>query len=98
MLIALRDLKHLPVETKSGQFLGKVSDCLIDPHSHAIMQYEVRNGHVRKERLLVSRDQVLEINLQKMIVDDAVVTELVRQSELKKLAKKVSPALTSNLK
>jgi sporulation protein YlmC with PRC-barrel domain len=96
MRLSFSHLKSLPVETKSGQYLGKVGDCLIDPSSHAVTQYEVRNGRVRQERLLVSRDQVLEISSQKIIVDDAVITELVRDKALKKLANKASPALTSN--
>lgn len=97
MLISFSDLKSLPVETKSGTYLGKVCDLVLEAQSGRVLQYEVKNGRLRASRLLIAHEQVLEITKTKVVVQDAVVTELAKEREMKKFAKRASPALTSKI-
>lgn len=96
MLISFVDLKSLPVETKSGTYLGKVGDLIINIETQAVRQYEVRSGRMRGKTYLISADAVLEISKDKMVVADATLTEIAQKEELKRLAKNASPALTSS--
>jgi uncharacterized protein YrrD len=64
-------LKHLPVQAKSGQALGKVAGIIFDPETHGILQYEVKQGTFGGV-LLVSISQVISISAECMVVDDAV--------------------------
>jgi len=65
------ELKKLKVETKSGVFLGKIKNVIIDTDSQIILQYEV--GNLFNREYLISQEQVLFIDNQKMIVDDSEV-------------------------
>lgn len=67
-------LKHLPVQTKSGQVLGKVTGIIFDPETHGILQYEVKQGTFGGV-LLISISQVVSISAERMIVDDASATQ-----------------------
>lgn len=70
MRMAWDQLKHLPVVTKSGQRLGKVSGLVFDPEGHSIVQYEVKASLPFGRTLLVAATQVLSITNQQMTVDD----------------------------
>lgn len=69
-------LLKLPVETKSGMRLGRVSGFEFDAESQAILRYRVRphglSARLLKKPLLVARGQVLSIDAEKMVVDDDV--------------------------
>jgi uncharacterized protein YrrD len=67
-------LKHLPVQTKSGQVLGKVAGIIFDPETHGILQYEVKQGTFRSV-LLISTSQVIGISAERMTVDDAAASQ-----------------------
>jgi sporulation protein YlmC with PRC-barrel domain len=71
-----KTLLRLPVETRSGARLGRVAGFEMDAASQAVLRYRVRPkglaaGMLGKP-LLVGREQVLSINAEKMVVDDAV--------------------------
>ncbi|MEK7546009.1 MAG: hypothetical protein AAB554_02930 [Patescibacteria group bacterium] len=71
-----KTLLKLPVETKSGVPLGRVAGFDFDVETHAILRYRVRprglaSGMLKKP-LLISREQVLSIDAEKMVVDDNV--------------------------
>ena len=71
------EVLHLPVRTKSGQYLGVVTDVLIDPDTQGVISYCVRAHRLipaaMTKTLLVARAQVIGFDDAGMIVDDAVV-------------------------
>jgi len=76
-LLQDKEIKNLPVYGKSGSKIGRVVGFDLDPESQAIVSYYVKPQQVIKGifegKLIVSREQVIEINKEKMIVDDSVV-------------------------
>lgn len=98
MLVSYTNLKSLPVFTKSGTYLGKVHDLIIDAGSHSVRQYEVRGGRIRGKTYLIAANAVLEISQDKMVVADAILTELAQKEESRHFTKNISPALTSSYK
>lgn len=71
-----KTLLRLPVETKSGARLGRVAGFEFDAAAQAILRYRVRPRGLAAgmlgRPLLVAREQVLSIDAEKMVVDDAV--------------------------
>ncbi len=83
------DWRGLPVETASGTAIGRLSSVELDPLEHRVAYY-----HVRRRRLvpggpdlLIHPKQVVEINDERMVVEDLVLTE-------KEAVKRSSPAST----
>lgn len=74
MMINLRQLKKLPVYTKLGIKLGKVIDINFLVETQSISQYIVRPNFFGRI-LLINASQVLEINDEKMVVEDTVMPE-----------------------
>lgn len=72
-------LLGIPVETQSGQLLGKVQGFLLEPGSHTIEQYEVKKNSILPEffgkALLISIAQVISLTEEKMIVEDLILSE-----------------------
>ncbi len=69
------DCINLPVYTKAGDHLGRVVGVEIEAISQQIQQYKVVGGLIpslNKKTFLISIRQVLEINKDKMIVEDLV--------------------------
>lgn len=81
MRISLVHLKKLEVQTKSGVILGKVQDLILETEGQNILQYEV--GKLVGKKYLVSREEVLNINEEKMIVEDTVVGESKKEEKEK---------------
>lgn len=77
MIINLRQLKKLPVYTKSGTKLGKIVDINFLVDTHSVHQYVIRPNFFGRI-LLVATNQVIEINDEKMIVEDAAVPESLK--------------------
>lgn len=71
MHINYKTLKTLSVKTKSGQVLGHVRDFILQTDGQSILQYEV--GGLFSKKYLISREQVLSIDSEKMVVEDGVV-------------------------
>jgi len=76
MAFLIKDLKHLPVYTKSGFFLGKIKEAEIDSETQQIIKYFVSSANPLKnvlaEELIISSSQVISLNKEKMVVDDNV--------------------------
>lgn len=73
-------LLGLPVETRSGAPLGRVSGFTLDEASQSILSYEVKRGRILGDHLLVHRGQVLSLTEEKMVTEDAVVKEEARDT------------------
>jgi len=73
MIIGLKKLLHLPVFTRLGTRLGKISDAEIDVDSQAIVKYHVSAGTFSDKNYLIDRSQVLEIGADKIIVEDSLI-------------------------
>ncbi len=70
MLLTAAELLHLPVLTKSGQMVGRVSGFEFEAETQTILRYEARSGWFRPTRLLIHRTQVISLDNQKMIIED----------------------------
>lgn len=94
-MITLKGLKNLPVETKSGTRLGRVTDVEIDEGAHLIVAYIVQPGRISRPLvrtpLRVNRSQVLSITAERMVVEDA--TPGVAERSRAGLAKQAIPAM-----
>ncbi len=79
-----QQLKNLSVVTRGGRALGQVEGVIFDPETHAIVQYEVRQGlPLARRTLLVATSQVLSITAERMTVEDlAGRTEVVAQQSV----------------
>lgn len=82
MRINSKDLLSLPVETKSGERLGKVASFEIDCETHLIVNYYVRSlkDLLFKDELIISPSQVISISKEKMIVEDAVIKDKIKDA------------------
>ncbi|HAT03429.1 MAG TPA: hypothetical protein DCS29_01465 [Candidatus Magasanikbacteria bacterium] len=81
MKINLKQLKQLPVETQSGVVLGKVHDVILQTDGQLVAQYIVKSSVFGKREYIVSRDQVVQFEQDKMIVDDTTLTEQNKTEE-----------------
>lgn len=72
-----KDLRGVPVFTKSGDKIGKLAGFLIDTDQHIVAQYIVARSRVLSrllpEELSVRPSQVLSLDAEKMVVDDMVI-------------------------
>lgn len=68
---------HLPVYTRSGAYLGRVADVLLDQEQMRVEQFVVRKQHlaVLSKELLIHRNQVISLNEEKMVVEDALTKQ-----------------------
>jgi len=92
-LVHHKELINLPVETKSGDYLGKIFNLEIDLDSQSIISYDVKYTNILKgilkDKLLISRNQIISISKERMIVNDNVLTEQEKE-ELVTKAKTVA--------
>lgn len=76
MKLTFSQLRNLPVETQSGQALGRVVDVEVDPSQQEIRTYHVRSRTVIpglfEQNLLIDRGQVVRLTPTKLIVEDSV--------------------------
>lgn len=80
MTISSADLINLPVHTKSGRNLGKVSsfDLVFEGDAAVVARYYVKTGLIQglwHQQLIIDKSQVLSITKLKMIVDDNLVNK-----------------------
>lgn len=72
-------LLGLPVETQSGQALGKIQGLLLEPQTHTVVQYEVKRNRILPDlfgkTLLIHVGQVLALTKEKMVVEDLLLSE-----------------------
>jgi sporulation protein YlmC with PRC-barrel domain len=74
------DLRGIPVQTKSGQKVGKLKAFVIDAEHHEVSQYVVAKAgtllsKIMPDEFLVHRSQVVSMDGDRMIILDAAVTE-----------------------
>lgn len=79
MNLRKKDIIDLPVYTQSNQALGKIADFELDPETQKISKYYVKSERTIKEllakELIISAEQVISIDKDKMIVEDNVTKE-----------------------
>jgi len=79
MLLNQDQLIGLKVITKSGQSVGKLKDFEFDTDNFKIIRYIVSSSDLVKkitsQDLIISANQVVEINNKAIIIDDNTVTE-----------------------
>lgn len=77
MRLSKTQLLHLPVETRSGQPLGKIVDLVIEAETQTVVQYHVKSQAfvpgLFEQKLLIGRDEVVSLTDQKMVVEDGAV-------------------------
>jgi sporulation protein YlmC with PRC-barrel domain len=73
MRITFKQLKKLAVETLSGTAIGHVNDVVIDIDGQHIIQYQVKHSLFGGKEYLISRDQVVRFEEQKMVVYDTAL-------------------------
>lgn len=93
MILTAKQIIGLPVSTKMGQALGKVSSFEVDTNTHAVNAYLVKSSSIIarlfQDGLLVHTEQVVAMDKDRMIVQDTVTpTEEPLQEKLRNLEKK----------
>ena len=90
MLINSKNLIRLRVETKSGQELGYVRDFDLNIDNLEVEQFYVRPAGIVKGLvlgdLILNKSSIISINEEKMIVQDLVGKELVRELSVNTLS------------
>lgn len=100
MMMTWKHLRNLPVETQSGERLGRVVDAELDAESHVITTYIVRPSRIAQQlvrsELRVRRSQVVSITTERMVVEDAVRGVRTEKGRARPgLAKDVAPAISA---
>jgi len=75
MIINLPQLKHLSVYTQTGIKLGKINDINFLVETHSVYQYIVRSNFLGRKYFFIKPSQIIEINNDRIVVEDAVVIE-----------------------
>jgi len=75
MRLTLKQLKSLAVETASGVKLGHTHDIILDTNGQMIAQYSVKQSIISPKEYLISRDQIVKFENEKIIVEDSAVAE-----------------------
>jgi len=85
MRLSGKDIKGLPVETRSGRSLGKVAGMIVETEDHRVVQYVVKKAHslakILPAEILVNRDQVVSIDAEKMVVEDLAEAQAAEEAE-----------------
>lgn len=78
-LFLKKDLIGLPVETRSGMPVGKLIDVEIDQEAHLVANYQVKATRLLpglfSKSLMVSRQQIVSVSKEKIVVEDNVLKE-----------------------
>ncbi len=75
MYQSIQKLFKLPVFTVSGIKLGHVADVELDVETHTVRHYIVEQGFIDVDHYWVAPTQVRSITAEKIIVDDAILTD-----------------------
>lgn len=97
MLINWNELKKLPVYTKLGMRLGRVSGMELDVESHLVRTYFVRKDFLSDE-LSISRSQIVSIDKDKVVVEDGAVSDAARESSGAVAREEIAPISMSEIK
>jgi len=83
MRINFKQLKVLDVETVSGLALGHIYDIVFEIEGQLVAQYIVKPSIISSKEYLVSRDQIVRFEKNRIIVDDNVSGETVGNDLIK---------------
>ena len=93
------DLRGIPVITKSGEKVGKLSAFVLDAEHHEVVQYVVARASLLSsiipDELLVHRGQVISIDAEMMVVEDAAVAEKAEARQIAKHAEQTANGASS---
>jgi uncharacterized protein YrrD len=104
MLVSQKQLKKVMVETQSGRFLGYIVGFEVETDTGVIEKYWVKGkfamANLWDNNILINRNQIINFDDEKMVVDDAVVKAKV--SKVRKLTQvgkleKAEPVITSEI-
>lgn len=84
MRLHLKQLKSLTVRTVSGIALGRVQDVIFETDGQLVAQYRIKSSVLSPKEYLVSRDQIVRIDAEAMLVDDAVAKETQAANPVKR--------------
>ncbi len=102
MLFRDADLRGVPVVTKSGEKVGKLVAYVIDAERHEVAQYVVARSSllskILPDELLVHRDQVVSLDAEMMVIEDAAVTERAEARRIAEHAAEAATGGTSSMK
>lgn len=99
MLLTLKELKQLSVETQSGTQLGQVSDVIFQTEGQTVAQYIVKSSMLSTLKYTIHQRQVITISATKMVVDDMVIpSEKKMTAQQDVLSGKTQPATLSQIK
>lgn len=93
MRISLKQLENLKVETVLGKRLGKIFDIVFEIDGQLITQYSVKPSAWSTKVYLISRDQVVHFEKDKLVVDDSVVREKILAVAESKVTTSPTPAV-----
>ena len=103
MIIPWERLKNLPVETESGEQIGRLSGFDLSSDGQDIKNYRVKASGMIKallnRELLIGREQVVSINDERLIVPDALVAEknALRSEVASRVTTESAPAIQSRI-
>ena len=97
MLLNIKTIKKLEVETENGLALGEIVDIEIDTANHNVVKYLAAKSKFLNatNRLMISPAQIIRVTENKMIVQDTLEPIIETQSNLKPLTINESPAMNS---
>lgn len=79
MELCNKKIVHLPVFTRAGKELGKVSSFDIDLETQRVSRFYVKSNHLIAElfskELIIAASQVISITEEKMVVEDLHLKE-----------------------
>ena len=79
MQLTTKQLKNLPVYTKSNNCLGKIEEVEINTQNQNISCYIVKSTKLSKrlsdKKLIINSSQVISIDNKKMVVEDGIIKE-----------------------
>lgn len=83
MLIQAKKIIGIKVFSRSSHYLGRVVDFEIDIVGQNIVKYHTSGGlfDILKEPLIIDASQVVEIQKEKIIVEDTVVPKEVTEKK-----------------
>ncbi|GEM_PF-1272211 len=99
MTLTSKQLINLPVFTESGIRIGKINYLEINEKEHLVEKYAVKISGITQlipAILLISPKQIIEINSERMIVDENIVKALKTKTN-KKPVEDPSPVLFVDL-
>ncbi|PIT86340.1 MAG: hypothetical protein COU33_03725 [Candidatus Magasanikbacteria bacterium CG10_big_fil_rev_8_21_14_0_10_43_6] len=79
MRITFKQLKKLVVETLSGTTIGYVNDIVIEAEGQDVIQYQVKHSLFGGKEYLISRDQIVRFEAEKIIVYDTALPKELRK-------------------